>query len=437
MMMQAPLRLIPMLGLCGLMSWGTVATAQDNLFAPRVEVNGQVVTEYEVLQRGMFIKLLGGTGDPDAEAQKALVEEKLKRIAAERLKIKITQEQVMAGMTEFAGRANLSAEEFLAALAQGGVEPETFRDFVAAGILWREVVRANFAGKVTVTDIEVDRAIEGQTRNIGLRVLLSELVLPVRSEADRAAVTARAEELRSGISSEGAFASAVGRNSAAPTAGRGGRLDWLALSNLPPALAKFVLALEPGQVSDPVQLPNAVALFQLREIAEDPAVEATPSETEYAQLLIPDDASVVADIQANSDRCTDLYAFAKGKDDTVLTVEKKPVGDIPQDIAIELAKLDPGESSTALTRGGSRMFLMLCSRAPIPQVPETGEVVATAEGAEPAPAPDPEATAAAAREAVRNQLLNAKLNGLSEQLLEELRAAATIEDKRAEAAGTP
>ena len=432
MMMQTPLRLITMLGLSGLMCWGAVASAQDNLFAPRVEVSGRVVTEYEVLQRAMFIKLLGGAGDPDAEAQKALVEEKLKRIEADRLKIKITADQIKAGMTEFAGRANLSADEFIAALAQGGVEPETFRDFVAAGILWREVVRSTFAGRVTVTDIEVDRAIEGQTRTIGLRVLLSELVLPVRSEADRAAVTARAEEIRSGISSESAFAAAAGRNSAAPTAGRGGRLDWLALSNLPPALAKFALALEPGQVSNPVQLPNAVALFQLRDIAEDSAVPSVPSETEYAQLLIPDDASVVADIQANSDRCTDLYAFAKGKDAAILTVEKKPVGDIPQDIAIELAKLDPGEASTALTRGGSRMFLMLCSRAPLPQAPETPQTATTAEG-EPAAAPDP----AAVREAVRSQLLNAKLNGLSEQLLEELRAAAVIKDKRAEAAETP
>lgn len=433
MMMQARFPLITALGLCGLMSLAAPVMAQDNLFAPRVEVSGRVVTEYEVLQRAMFIKLLGGAGDPDAEAEKALVEEKLKRIEAERLDIKLTQEQVMAGMTEFAGRANLSAEEFTAALAQGGVEPETFRDFVAAGILWREVVRATFAGRVTVTDIEVDRAIEGQTRTIGLRVLLSELVLPVRSEAERAAVTARAEDIRSGITSEGAFASAAGRNSAAPTAGRGGRLDWLALSNLPPALAKFALALEPGQVSDPVQLPNAVALFQLRDIAEDPAVEAIPSETEYAQLLIPDDAAVVAEIVANSDRCTDLYAFAKGKDDAVLTVEKKSVGDIPQDIAIELAKLDPGENSTALTRGGSRMFLMLCSRAPLPQAPQAGEVTVTAEGEAPAEAPDP----AAAREAVRNQLLNAKLNGLAEQLLEELRFAAVIKNSRTDAATTP
>jgi peptidyl-prolyl cis-trans isomerase SurA len=375
--------------------------AQENLFAPRVEVNGRVVTEYEVLQRALFVKLLGGSGDPEIEAEKALVDEKLKSIEAERLGIKLTAEQVTAGMNEFAGRVNLSGEEFIKAIGQGGIAPETFRDFVGTGLAWREVVRARFAGQVSVSEVEVDRAIDGQTRSIGLRVLLSELVLPVASEADRADATARAMKLRSGISSESAFASAASRNSASPTAGRGGRLDWMSLSNLPPALRQYVLALEPGQVSDPVQVPNAVVLFQLREIAEDPSVKPVSAQIEYAKFLVPDDAAYIADIRANSDRCTDLYPFAEGKPDAVLTVEKKPVGDIDNDIAIELAQMDPGESSVALTRGGSRMFLMLCSREPVTEEPVS-------------------------RDQVREGLLNAKLAGLSEQLLEELRAAAVI-----------
>ncbi len=404
MMMQTGFRFVTALAFVGQMFWGGAVTAQDNLFAPRVEVSGRAITEYEVLQRAMFIKVLGGSGDPEAEAEKALIEDKLKLIEAERLGIKVTSEQVLAGMGEFAGRANLSTDAFVKAIGQGGVAPETFRDFVAAGILWREVVRATFAGTVSVSEIEIDRAIEGRTRTIGLRVLLSELVLPVAAEAERADVTARAMELRTQISGEGAFSAAVGRYSAAPTAGRGGRLDWLSLTNLPPVLAKFVLALEPGQVSDPVQVQNAVVLFLLREIAQDPAVAPTPYETEYAQFLIPDDQAYVAKVRANSDRCTDLYAFAKGKPEAVLTVEKKPATDIPQDIAIELAQLDPGESSTALTRGSNRMFLMLCSRTPLAEVPVS-------------------------RDEIRSALLNGKLNGLAEQLLEGLRAAAVIKEQ--------
>ncbi len=40
------------------------------------------------------------------------------------------------------------------------------------------------------------------------------------------------------------------------------------LTNLPPLIAPFVLGLAPGEVSDPVQIPNGVALFQLRGVEE-------------------------------------------------------------------------------------------------------------------------------------------------------------------------
>ena len=144
-----------------------------------------------------------------------------------------------------------------------------------------------------------------------------------------------------------------------------------------------------------------------QKLQEDEILEA-----EYARLLIPDDAAYVAEIKSKSDRCTDLYPFAKGQPDSVLTVEKKPLAEIDQDIAIELAKLDPGESSTALTRGGQRMFLMLCGREPITEEPVS-------------------------RDAIRDTIINTKLNGLAEQLLEELRAAAIIKKAGDDAAEAP
>jgi peptidyl-prolyl cis-trans isomerase SurA len=397
------------------------AMAQENLFAPRVEVNGAVVTEYEVIQRAQFIKLLGGGGDPEGEALKALIEERLKRAEAKRLGITVTPEQILQGMNEFAGRANLTAEQFIEAIAQGGIAPETFRDFVEVGLLWREAIRARFAGTVSVSDAEVDRAIEGDTRTMALRVLLSEIVLPVEDEAAREAVTAEAEAIRAAAGGEAGFAAAARRYSAAPTAGRGGRLDWLPLSNLPGPLAQFVMALEPGQVSDPVQVPNAVVLFQLRALERDTSVEPRAFDVEYAEFLIADDAARIAEIRAGSDRCTDLYAFAKGAAPGVLTVTKAPLNDIPQDVALELAKLDPGESSTALARGGQRLFLMLCARLPILEVPEGAELETDADGNPVLPEID--------REAIRTQLIDRKVSGLAEQYLEELRAAAMIEER--------
>ena len=103
------------------------------------------------------------------------------------------------------------------------------------------------------------------------------------------------------------------------------------------------------------------------------------------------------------DRCDDLYGVAKGQPEQILSRVTQTPAEIPQDIAIELSKLDPGEVSTALTGsdGRSLRFLMLCSR-----------------------------TAVGNQEADREQVLNAlrqrRLQGYSDQLLEQLRADARI-----------
>lgn len=377
------------------------AIAQD-LFAPRLYVNDRVITEYEVAQRAMFLQVLKAPGNPEEEALKALVEDRLRQTEAERLGIKLTDEEVLQGMTEFASRANLTAEALIAELAKVDISAESFRDFVSAGLAWRQAVRARFLGQVPVSEADIDKALEASARPRALRVLLAELVIPL-PEGDEDAALALAERLSSEITSEGAFASAARQYSAAPTAGAGGRLEWVPLANLPAAIGASVLALGPGEVSDPVQVPGAVVLFLLRDVAKDESAEPIDVTVEYAEFLIPDDATEVARLRAETDGCKDLYGQANGLPEDRLTVSKISMGEIPADIGLELASLDAGESSVALTRSGYRMFLMLCGREQTFEEPVT-------------------------RDQVREQVINQKLEGLAEGYLEELRSAAIIRE---------
>ncbi|MFC3087546.1 peptidylprolyl isomerase [Tabrizicola soli] len=377
------------------------ALAQD-LFAPRLYVNDRVITEYEISQRAMFLQLLRAPGNPEDEALKALIEDRLRQTEAERLDLTVSEEEVRQGMEEFASRANLTAEALVGELAKAGLSAETFRDFVSSGLLWRKAVRARFAGRVPVSENDIDRALETETRRKALRVLVSELVIPAQpgSEADAMAL---ANRLSDTITGEGAFAAAARQHSASPTAANGGRLDWMPLANLPGAIGAAVLALGPGEVSDPVAVPGAVVLFQLREVAVDQSAEPVAVTVEWADFLIPDSAEEVARIRANSDECNDLNALAKGLPADRLTITKEPASEVPGDVGLELARLDPGESSVALARNGYRRLIMLCSREVTREEPISRDRV---------------------REAVTNQ----KLEGLAEGYLEELRAAAFIRE---------
>jgi peptidyl-prolyl cis-trans isomerase SurA len=375
--------------------------AQD-LFAPRLYVNDRAITVYELEQRALFLQVLRAPGNPEEEAMKALVEDRLQQTEAERLGIKLTEEDLTKGLTEFASRANLTPEQFTVELGKAGVAPETFRDFVSAGLLWRQVVRARFLGQVPINENDIDRALEAATRPKALQVLVSELVLPA-PPGEEAAAMARAQELSDSLSGEGDFAAAARRYSAAPTAGAGGRLDWLPLSNLPAAIGQKILGLDAGEVSDPVAVPGAVVLFLLRDVAEDQTAEPIAVSVDWVEFLVPDDAAEIARLRAKADNCPMLQGEAKDLPEDRMTRTKAGLETVPGDIALELAKLDQGETSVALTRGGYRRMLMLCGREPV---------------LEPMPT----------RDQVREQVINQKLEGLAEGYLEELRSAAIIRE---------
>lgn len=345
------------------------ATFAQSMFATAIKVNDRSITNFEIEERIKFLRLLRAPGEHKSLAREQLIDDRLKMGAAQAVGIKPTSEEVLAGMEEFAGRANLTREEFVKAIEAGGVSEQAFRDFVAAGLAWRQLMQAKFADRVDVSEAEIDRALASTTAIGGVRVLLSEIIMPA-PPPQAAAVQERAERI-SQVTSTAAFASEARRYSASPTRGRGGRLDWLPISQLPAQLRPLILALAPGEVTDPIPLPNAVALFQLRDIQETDAPDPKYSAIEYAAYYIAGgrtEAALAAarKIENRVDRCDDLYGIAKGQDPSVLDRGSKKPSEIPADIAMELAKLDPGEVSTTLTRsnGQTLVFLMLCSRTP-------------------------------------------------------------------------
>ncbi|MFT4148930.1 MAG: peptidylprolyl isomerase [Paracoccaceae bacterium] len=377
--------------------FGAPAAAQGGQFSPVVYVNGKAVTQYEVDQRLRFLTMLRQPGDLQKDALQGVIDDRLRVWAAAQVGLKLTPDDVKKGMEEFASRANLSAENFVKALNQGGVSAETFRDFVTAQITWRELIRAKYAPTVKITDVEVDRALAALDHKPAVRVLLSELVIPVEGDPDDE--MAQANQIRAGIHTEAAFAAAAQRYSAAQTAGRGGKLDWMPVANLPPDLQRQVLGLAPGQVTPPIAVPNAVVLLQMRAIADAEGGTSGEQTVDYARVTIadgPDAPAQIARIRAEVDTCNDLYAVMQG-----VQRETKPLGQVPKDIALELARLDPGESSTALRSGGARVFLMLCARNPV-------------------------AKDSPSREEVRGQLVGQRLSKLADIYMEQLRSEALI-----------
>lgn len=399
-----------LLRLCALLLAGLAATPDravaQGLFAPAAQVGDRVVTAFEVDQRARMLQLFRAPGDPREEALTALVDERLQLAEAARMGLTVPDEELTEGMEEFAGRANLDRAQFVSTLSEAGIDVATFEDFVRAGILWRQVVRTRFGDRADISADEIEREVTGKPP-ADLRFLLSEIILPANNPEAAAEAEARAPQITA-IDTFPAFADAARRYSASPSRDQGGTLDWLEAANLPPPIRAAVAGLSPGDVAGPIPLPNALAFFQLRD-REEVASEGEVETLDYAAFYLPGGRgpgtlAEAARIRARVQSCDDLYSVAEGLPPGRLQRETLPPAQVPADVALELAKLDRGEVSTALTRAGGEtlVVLMLCERSYA----------------------DPEAEID--REAIRRELVNRRVSRLAENYLAELRANATI-----------
>ena len=389
----------------GLTFAGT-ASAQGQ-FSPAITVNERAITPYEIDQRRRLLELFRTPGDLNELARNGLIEDRLKQQEMDRVGLVLSEAALTTALEEFAGRANQDLTQFTRLLQQNGIDFATLRDFVKVGVGWRDYIRSRYSRQVTITDADIERAI-AQRGNSGtaIEVLLSEIIIP--APPNRAREAQAVAERISRLRSFGAFEAAAREVSALPSRDQGGRLGWLPLTNYPPQLHGLLLDLQPGEVTQPINITNGVALFQMRAVREVAQAVAAPASIDYAAYYIPggrSDAGLrgAAEIAARVDTCDDLYGVARNQPAEVLDRNDIPPSEIPQDIALELARLDPGEVSYNLTRSDGQVlvFLMLCGR--------------TAAGQGDA---DPEA--------VRNQIRAQRLAGFADALLEDLRAAAVI-----------
>ncbi|MFQ6548331.1 peptidylprolyl isomerase [Aestuariibius sp. 2305UL40-4] len=389
--------------LAALLCFGGVTVSAQSQFSPAIIVNDDVITAYELDQRRRFLELVRAPGNPADLAREQLIEEKLQLQETRRVGIELPPDAVEQGMADFAGRANLTLDQFTQLLNSAGVEIGTLRDFTTAGLAWREYIRGRFRNEAQVDDDEIEDAAAGSTGGrASIRVLVSEII--IAAPPPRAAAAQREAERISELTSVEAFSAAARRVSALPSRANGGRLPWQPLTDLPPVVQNIVLGLNRGEVSDPIPIQNGVALFQLRDIEEvaPPAPQFGAIDFAVVGVASAEDA---ARISARADTCDDLYGIFRNASEEQLYRDTLPPDQIPTEVALVLPRLDPGEVTLLPAANGSRL-VMLCGRTP---VLEDGEEID--------------------REAIRNQLVSRRLGGFAEALLAELRADATIVER--------
>ena len=318
--------------------------------------------------------------------------------AAQKEGIALTSTELKKSMSNFAKNSNQTLDALIELLKQGGVDPETFRDFVEVGVVWREVVQKRFGSQVNPTTAEIDRAAVSASTKSEFKVLLTEIILPAGPSQIRE--NQKVSERLAKITSIKVFSEQAAKLSVSNSRNNGGKLPWRNLKDIPNGLRQIIAGLQPGQVTTPLEVKNAIVLFQLRDIAEFLSTTPEIISMEFSRITGPSSALKLA--IKTVDSCDDLYGLIKLNKDFVLTTLTQHPDKIEPGIALRLSSLDKDEKNIfSGSPDGKGDIIMLCKR-------------------------DYKVSESTSRDQIAANIRSARLTNLAEGYLAELRTNATV-----------
>ena len=333
--------------------------AAEGIFDTIISVDGAAITTYELEQRILFFSFLNEPGDTLISSRQSLIDDRLKMAAGTKDGFALTPTELENAMLDFAKNSNQSLGGLLNLLNEGGVDAETFRDYVEVGVVWREVVRKRFGSQSQPTESEIDRALAAERAEGDISVLLTEIVLPAGpSQLEESRKIAR--ELAK-ITSIGSFSEKAKKLSVSSSRDNGGKIPWRNLKDLPNGLRQIIASLRPGQVAKPLEVQNAIVLFQLRDVEELGLKAPEIISMKFAKITGVNSVLDLATKTVNS--CNDLYGLVKLDKDVVLEMLTQHPDEIEQATALRLNRLDRHEMSIFSDSPDSiGNMIMLCER---------------------------------------------------------------------------
>ncbi len=189
---------------------------------------------------------------------------------AERIGLKISDEQVNGQLADIAQRNGMTLTQLPTALAQQGVDYAGFRDNLRKEMTLQGLRQRDVLGKINVSPRELEQFIErlkklpSETDEYNVSHIL--IAIPqdaTQSKVDELGKLAQEIYDRSKNEDFGRLAVAYSNSQ---TALEGGSLGWRKGPELPTAIAEVVAGMKPGDVSKPIATPNGFHLFKLNEM---------------------------------------------------------------------------------------------------------------------------------------------------------------------------
>ncbi|HEY1752533.1 MAG TPA: peptidylprolyl isomerase, partial [Caulobacteraceae bacterium] len=273
------------------------------------EVNDDVITNYDVIQRMRLLVVTAGiqpTRNDLPELQRyalsSLIDERLemqelRREEKEQKTTIVASDSVVDDvLADYAKQNHMTSQQFLASLAQQGIGPETLRAQLRAQESWQDWIRGRYGSRLRIGEdqvkaFQVRMAAEANKP----RYLISEVFVDAQRAGGMQQALAEANQLIGQLHQGAQFQAVARQFSAASTAANGGDAGWVTAGELEPEVRTALEDLRPGSLSTPIQVKDGVYIIYLRE--RQAGGSAVLISLKQAAIALPTDAPQ-ADVDA-------------------------------------------------------------------------------------------------------------------------------------------
>ncbi|MFU8895292.1 MAG: peptidylprolyl isomerase [Gammaproteobacteria bacterium] len=265
-----------------------------------------------------------------------LIVQQVQMQRADRIGVRIGDEQLNAALQQVAIRNEISLSELPVALAADGINYSAFREQLRREMTMEALRQRDVMARIQVSDREIRRWLEQQEANRGSQVDydISQILLALPQDPSPQQMNEaqeRAAAIHARLQAGEDFAELAVAESSGQQALSGGRLGWRRGAQLPQQFADVIQSLSAGEISAPVRSSSGFHIFRVNETrgGDDRVVELQTKARHI--LLIPNE--IVDD------------ETARGR---LVTIRERVInGDSFADIAM-LESDDPGSAA----RGG-------------------------------------------------------------------------------------
>ncbi len=167
----------------------------------KVIVNRTPITSYDIQRRAAFMKLQRRKGNLNEQAEAELIDQALRLGEAQRLGIRISDDQVDTAYDNFAKSNKMTVKQLDGIMSQSGVTKSHFKDFIRAQMSWSQTLGARGrreAGSMSEQDVVRRMLQKGGAKPTATEYMLQQVifVVPASERGNMAKRKREAEAMR-------------------------------------------------------------------------------------------------------------------------------------------------------------------------------------------------------------------------------------------------